>query len=225
MPYDAPTSSRDGRDARRPRSLARGLPAAVAALSLGCSGKPAAIAPVAISAGRAGEAAIAAYDRDGDGCLNDAELAAVPALALYKEKYDADNSGCISAGEIADRIASWRNQGVGLRTLAIDVLLDDRPLVGAEVRMIPEEYLGDGPQEATGRTDASGTAKMSVAPEHLPEAARQARMLGVLGGTYRIAVSHPRIKLPQRYVDGAALGDEIARDTIGDRIVLKLASR
>ena len=162
------------------------------------------------------------YDANQDDCLDDAELAAMPGVLKYKDKYDVDQDGCVSQAEMAQRIESWSHQGVGLRTLLIEVLLDGRPLPDAEVRMIPEKYLGDGPKLATGKTDGGGGAKMSVDPQYLPEDLRQARMRGVFAGTYRIAVTHPRVKLPEKYTEGVVLGDEVARDTIGDRILLEL---
>lgn len=198
---------------------------ALAMIVAGCSSAPPAIEVVDFDADSAGEMAMEAYDQDGDDCLSKDELSRVPGILKYQEKYDADKDGCVSEAEIAARVESWSHQGVGLRTLIVEVLLDDRPLPGAQVRMIPEAYLGDGPKPAAGKTDSSGAAKMSVAPEFLPEDLRQARMRGVFAGTYRIAVEHPKTRLPEKYVAGNALGDEIARDTVGDRILLELSSR
>lgn len=201
------------------------LLACIAALGLGCSGAPSAIEPVDFNPGQASAGAMESYDKDQDGCLNDEEMAAVPGVLKYKDKYDADGNGCVSEAEMAARIESWSDQGVGIRTLLIEVQLEGKPLPGAEVTMTPEVYLGEGPKPATGTTDAGGKAKMSVAPEVLPEDLRKARIRGVFAGTYRIAVSHPRVDLPDRYREGTALGDEIARDTVGDRILIELTRK
>lgn len=197
----------------------------IMATSLGCSSGPTAIEPVDINASSAAAEAIIQYDQNDDGLLDEAELADVPGVLKYKEKYDSDEDGSISSDEIAARISGWSGKGVGFRTLSCEVLLDNRPLEGATVRFVPEAYLGDGPKEATGKTDSSGHAKVSVALEHIPEDLRTARMRGLFGGTYRIEVEHPQKKLPARYVNGTALGEEIARDTLGDKVVLELSSK
>lgn len=191
----------------------------------GCGSGPAAIEPIDIDASAASAEAMELYDQNADGSLNDAELANVPGILRYKDKYDVNQDGAVSREEIGNRIGGWREQGVGFRTLDVTVLLDRRPLSGATVRFVPEPYLGEEPKIGTGKTDASGHAKVSVAVEHIPEDLKIARMRGMFGGTYRIEVTHPDKQLPKRYRNGAALGDEIARDTIGDRIVLELSRK
>ena len=168
---------------------------------------------------------MAAYDANGDGALDDVELAAVPGILMHKDKYDLDGDGRVSRQEIADRIALWRSQAMGITSIDVIVKLDKRPLAGAEISFVPEEYLGPGPKVATGVTDARGYAKMGVALEELPEALRTARLRGVFGGVYKIEVRHPQRSLPERYNASTQLGDEIARDTLRERITLELTSQ
>ena len=191
----------------------------------GCNSNPAAIEPIDVDPTKASGEAMRLYDANGDDALDDAELASVPGILRYKDKYDANQDGIVSRQEIADRIGGWSEKGVGFRTLDVTVLLDKRPLPGAIVRFVPEPYLGEAPKVGTAETDGAGHAKMSIAVEHIPEDLRTARMRGMFGGTYRIEVTHPGKSIPERYRNGTALGDEIARDTIGDRIVLNLSSK
>ncbi len=157
--------------------------------------------------------------------LSDEELAAVPAIKKYKQLYDQDGDGAVSQQEIADRIDLWKDQGVGIRSLNVLVLLAGRPLPGASVRFVPEPYLGDGPKVALGHCDQNGATKVTVAMEDLPEALRTARMGGIFGGSYKIEVTHPKIKLPSRYNSQTTLGEEIARDTVRERVMLKLEKK
>ena len=57
---------------------------------------------------------------------------------------------------------------MGISTLEVDVSLGNRPLPGAEVRLVPESYLGSGPKIASGTTDTDGFAKISVPVDQLP---------------------------------------------------------
>jgi len=198
---------------------------AILPMGTGCSSQPAAIEPIQVDAGSASQAAMERYDTDGDGLLNDEELTKVPGIQRYMDKYDTDNDGAVSRQEIAARIQGWQDEGMGFRTLQVVILVDGQPLEGATVKLVPEEYLGDAPKVATGETNNQGTAKISVALEHIPEDLRQARMRGMFAGTYRIEVTHPSRQLPERYAEGSALGAEIARDTIGDRLVLELETQ
>jgi hypothetical protein len=200
--------------------------AALAALltSCGCSGGARPIEPVKI-AGDAGSQAIALYDKSGDGALDDAELSGCPALLKRKAVYDTDADGRVSASEIDERIAAWQSQGMGIRALNVLVRLDGRPLAGATVRFVPEEFLGSGPKPASGVTDSSGGAKIGVAKDDLPEDLQKAMIRGIYGGLYKIQISHPQRKIPSKYGDSTTLGEEIARDTTPDRLELDLRSQ
>lgn len=189
---------------------------------VGCSSSPTAIVPVEIDAGRAASQAMELYDMDNDGTLNAVELIAIPGIHTHLDKYDLDGDGMVSADEITERIELWEDQAMGIRTLDVEVILGTRPLQSAEVRFVPEAYLGDGPKVASGTTDSKGFAKISVAVDELPDDLRKARMRGLFGGTYKIEVNHPTLNVPAKYNSETTLGEEVARDTIGDRLVLKL---
>jgi hypothetical protein len=188
----------------------------------GCSSGPTAIAPIDVDASNASEKALETYDTDADGSLNDAELIAVPGILKHKDKYDLDEDGLVSGEEIAHRIDLWQDQKMGIRTLNVKIRLGNRPLSGADVRFVPETYLGEAPKIGSGTTDSQGFTKISVAFEDLPEDLRKARMLGIYGGTYKIEITHPTIKIAPKYNTATILGEEIARDTLGDELVIQI---
>ncbi len=188
----------------------------------GCSSGPRAIAPVDIDADQAAERAIEMYDKDGDGTLNASELSEIPGIQKHLDKYDLDADGIVSADEITGRIELWEEQAMGIRTLEVQVIMENRPLGGANVRFVPEAFLGDGPKIASGTTDSKGFAKISVAADELPEDLRKARMRGIFGGIYKIEITHPNLNVPARFNTATTLGEEVARDTTDDWLVFKL---
>lgn len=195
------------------------------AMTAGCNSRPSAIQPVDVDGASAAAEAMGKVDSDADAAFSDAELAAIPGILKHKAKYDLDGDGKVSQQEIADRIDLWATQGLGLKSLAVEVTLDGRPLSGASVKFVPEPFLGDAPKEATGVTDGNGATKIGIANEHLPESLQQARLRGLYGGLYKIEVTHPDRPLPAKYNTATTLGEEIAKDTTPDRLSLKLTSR
>ena len=210
---------------RTPVPAAFILPAAIVAALGGCSSSPSAIQPVAVDGKTAAAAAIVALDKNGDAELDDAELAAAPGMLKYKAKFDQNSDGRVSQDEIRSRIDLWADQGLGLKSVTVEVKLDGRTLPGAEVKFVPESFLGEGPKAASGITDVNGVTKVSVATEHLPEALQKARVRGLYGGLYRIEVTHPQRAIPSKYNSATTLGEEVAKDTTPDRITLDLRSR
>ena len=196
-------------------------------LQSGCGTGPARVKPVEIHPSRAAAAAIDQYDTNGDDMLSDEELAAVPGMRKWKSLYDTDGDGQVARSEIRERLNLWNRQKLGFRTLRAAVTLDGRPLVGADVRLIPEIYLGPHVKPAAGVTNENGYATLSMAEEDIPDSLKSGSGIvrGVTGGTYRIQVTHPRIDLPGIYQNNSVLGDEIALDTVGSSMEVELQSR
>ncbi len=207
-----------------PRSLSLAWLLWSGLLCLGCGSTPAAIEVVDVDPAAASEGAIAAYDVNGDGQLDPSELAKVPGIAKYRAIYDRDGNGLVSEAEIRERLKSWADRGLGFRELIVSVLLDGRPLAGARVQLVPEAYLGEGVKPAEGETDASGTALVGIAAQDMPVQLKGRRLMGVTGGTYKILVTHDGKQIPARYNAETTLGEEIAYDTVGSGIALRLSS-
>lgn len=202
-----------------------GICSTLLAVIVGCSNRPATIKPVRINAKAASANAISQYDKNGDGVLGDDEMTAVPGILKHKDKYDTDGDGMVSREEIANRISLWETQGIGILSLNVVVRLAGKPLPGASVRFVPEDYLGAGPKVATGECNQIGETKVSVANSELPEVLRAARLGGLYGGTYKIEITHPKVTIPEKYNTVTTLGEEVARDTVRERIVLNLQKK
>ena len=187
--------------------------ASVLLATTGCGSGPSAVEGIDFDADDASRLAMEAHDANGDGFLDESELATAPGIYRYRDLYDADKDGRVSAAEIEQRIGSWNDRPIGLRGLRLTLLYGGRPLKDAEVTLVPEPYLGDEPIEATGKTNGSGVAHVSIPVEALPEDLRAARVRGVYAGTYRVEVRHPQVKLPAKYNEQTTLGVEVARDT------------
>jgi hypothetical protein len=185
---------------------ARWLCLVVLLAPIGCSGRR--IPVPAISPERAAQEALAQYDRNKDGFLDADELKACPALASCLKKLDKDKDGRLSAAEIAERIAFYQSSRVGLMAVAFQVTLDGRPLSGATVTLVPEKFLGDALQPATGTTNARGMVRVATPGAEEP---------GVACGLYRIEVSKEdeagRETIPARYNQATVLGLEVAPDS------------
>ncbi|HEY3394721.1 MAG TPA: hypothetical protein VGK58_18595 [Lacipirellulaceae bacterium] len=135
--------------------------------------------------------AIRQYDKDGDGQLNDPELAACPAINNARQRYDKDGDRRVSEEEIAQRLEQIYSTGTGLLEVQCTVARGGRPLAGATVRFVPEPFLGDALQTATGTTDSSGWATPGISADQLPENLTSAQLMQV--GLYRVEIEHPTI--------------------------------
>ena len=153
----------------------------------GCSRTPDRVHPPSFDPGNIGAQALAAYDGDQDGALSTAELEAVPSLQAGISRLDLDRDGRITAAEITARVEVWQELRAGLIPATCTVTQGGKPIRGATVAYIPEDFLGGNVQPAQGTTRSDGRAKLSVAEEHRPSPAYK----GVQPGYYRIEVTLP----------------------------------
>jgi hypothetical protein len=181
--------------------------------SLGCSGRPGRVHPPNVDADEAAQAAIEQLDKNLDGQLADAELQAAPGLAAAKDRYDADHSGALGVEEIAAGIRRWSEGQVGAAAVAYMLQLDGRPLPGAQVKAIPEPFLGEALKPATGID-----GYLAVAPEDRP--ANAPKLPLILPGLYRIEITHPSVKIPAKYNTQTTLGLEVSADLRLDQAIL-----
>lgn len=186
---------------QRPNVLAVFL----AAFFAGCSRTPSRISGPNIDPQDAANAAISAYDRDGDNALSKTELKQCPSLLGGIDGYDANHDSKITADEIASRLKSWEASRVGITAATFYLKLDGRRLEGAKVVLEPEPFLADAIAAASAETNSSGLAGPSMGAEHLPKGVRS----GLQPGLYKIKVTHPKLKIPAKYNDQTELGLEV----------------
>ena len=113
---------------------------------------------------------------------------------------------------IAARIADWKRSRLGRTSLRCMVRHDGQPLEGAEVKFVPESFLGTDYKTATGVTDQNGVAMMSVPTDP------QAGPPGVPPGFYRVEITKSGLKIPAKYNSRTILGVEVALDSETARI-------
>ncbi len=179
----------------------------IAFVAAGCPGKPARIHPPSINAGSAGSAAMKQYDLNGDGKVAGEELEKAPSLKAALARLDTNGDGAVSADEVTARVVSWQDSRVGRMSGTLTILANGKPLEGATVTLVPEEFLGGNVKPATGTTDAGGVAMptIEVAPEDPP---------GIAPGFYLVRVTKDGMNIPPMYNTETVLGVEFAPDAI-----------
>ena len=173
---------------------------------IGCSRGPSRVKPPDINPESAASEAIRLYDTNSDGALDETELAKCPAILMDAKTYDVDSNGKITQEEIAARIAGLRKNRVGLTGLSCHVKLNGLPLKNATVDFDPEPYLGTDIKSAHGITDDTGVAEMAIRPEELAQ--DQQDLKAIHYGTYKVRVTHSKVKIPARYNTETTLGYE-----------------
>lgn len=168
--------------------------------------KPQRIYPPAINGFSAGFRAIGQFDANKDRKISGAELDKCPGLKSAIENVDADGDGGITAKEITDRVHAWQKSKLGRMSMSCRVVHNGKPLEGAEVKFVPEKFLGETLKTATGKTDQNGMAMICL-PDTLPP--------GVAPGLYRVEITKPGEKIPAKYNTKTIFGQEIAIDAKG----------
>jgi hypothetical protein len=179
---------------------------ALVLLAAGCSRGGGAAVPQ-LSPREAADQALAEYDANKDGALDAKELEACPGLLGAVKRVDKDGDGRLSGDELADRLTIFQQQGM-LSDVAVEVTLDNRPLVGATVTLVPEKFMGESYKPATATTDETGIGSFTT------EGAGPAVALGY----YRVQVSknaQGQESVPAKYNTKTVLGQEIAPDVEG----------
>jgi hypothetical protein len=167
-------------------------------------------------------AAMAEYDKNGDGSLSQEEFNASPGLVVASGRMDADGNGQISEAEVLDYFELYEEADLTLEAVTVTVSLDGAPLEGATVTLVPESILGDSTRPAVGVTDASGQCKPVAAGAKYP---------GAQIGLYRVSVSKDaggREQVPAKYNSATELGIEVsslAHDEMEEGIFFELYSR
>jgi hypothetical protein len=167
---------------------------------------PPRILPPNIDAAAAGTEAIKEFDADHDGKISGEELDKCPGLKAAIDQIDRSGKGEITAEKITARIKAWQDSRLGRMSLGCRVLHNGQALAGAEVKFVPEEFLGKILKVATGKTDANGVTMI---------AAQEAGPPGVAPGFYRIEISKAGEDIPAKYNTETVLGQEVAMDAKG----------
>ena len=176
-------------------------------LAWGCSKKPKIDAPE-IDAVAAGYAALAQYDDNNDGKISGPELDKAASLKSNLAKIDLNNDGAVSYDEITDRIIYWqKTKMIHTRTpIHCTVYHNKKFLAGADVKLVPEKFLGDKMKTAKGRTNSNGVAVLALAD------AKPGDPPGVGPGFYRVEITKSGEEIPAKYNTNTTLGLDTTMD-------------
>lgn len=195
----------------------------LALFAAGCGNRPASrVDMAAISPGAAGSQAMELFDANKDGSIAGAEFDKAPGLkASLKPKLDSNNDGKASADEISARLQTYLDSKVAALSCRCEVHLDDQPLEGATVRLVPEGFLGSAVKPGVATSDKLGVAMAQTEDSKLP---------GLSPGIYRVEISKKDASgkeiIPARYNAQTTLGCEVASDldSVSVGTVFKLKS-
>jgi len=159
-------------------------------------------------------AAMAAYDKNGDGALDAAELEACPGLKASLANIDANKDKKLTPDELKARFESYERSGAGAVGYTIRLWLDGAPLTDANVTLTPESFMGSAIGPATGKSNADGAVTTyAVGTRELP---------GVPCGVYKIAVTKEGASIPAKYNTQTTLGGEVSGGGRSGNSILEL---
>lgn len=174
----------------RPRCRRFGLLAVVAATLAGCGpSRPARIPAPPLDPEAVADAAAAA-----------GALEKLPAVGFGRATLDANGDKQVSRDELVAWLKEVRDSKVAITSVAVQVTQRGKPLSGADVKLVPEACMGGAIKEATGTTDDSGVAMVTIPGSEYP---------GVNCGLYRVEITGGGADgkaLPAKYNAESTLG-------------------
>ena len=187
---------------------------------LGCGGGPTAPAVPKIDAAASATAAMAEYDKNKDGFIDQAELKNAPSLKEAEKVIDSNSDGKLSREEIEQRLNKYSVQGMALMSFSCSVTIDGSRKAEIEVEMVPERFMLEAIKVAKGKTDANGMVSFKQEGQEFD---------GVAPGFYKIKlIKDGSLSLPARFNANTAIGKEIALDRMGrggDSFDIKASSK
>lgn len=173
----------------------------------GCQSRPPRIASPKWSPQRIADRAIELLDANGDSAVDIDESEASPGLAAGFKHIDQDKDGRLTHTEIEERIAVYEKIGTGLQSQSFQLVLNGRPLSHAQVRFVPDEFLGELIEPASGRTDRSGVVRPRAEGQDVP---------AMRIGFYRVEVYPPESPDDKPLKLNPAVGVEVSPVSDGE---------
>jgi hypothetical protein len=168
---------------------------------IGCSSRPAAISIPKWSPENFTGTILERLDKSGDSQLDQRELAAAPGLAFGVRFIDKNGDGKLGRDELIERFAMYRDSRVGLMPGELRITYNGQPLADADVRLVPEFFLEDIIEPATGATHGDGVVRPSVPDQRTP-------LMRI--GYYRVEVRSNKRPLPAKFNSQTTIGVELS---------------
>lgn len=158
---------------------------------------------------------LALLDKDKNGTVSLVEAGANPGMKAGFARFDADGDKSMSQAEIEERMKRLMESGTGMMSVTVQVTYGGKALEGGTVRLIPESFLGPAISPAEGTLDADGVSN--------PISATAGDLGGMQFGMYRVEITHPTLKIPEKYNSATTLGCDISPiDRGGDSVHIEL---
>ena len=170
----------------------------------GCFGGPAPVKAPEWDVEAIGTACMAQVDTDGDGFITKSEAKEnAPGLNYALQQLDLNGDKKLDIDEIKTRFQDLKDSKTGVQGFSVKMSYKGRPLPEAEVRLVPEAFLGGAVEEAEGTVIDSYTGQVDF---DIPGD----EFYGVRPGMYRIEVRSDAVKIPPKYNDETTLGVDVA---------------
>jgi hypothetical protein len=197
---------------------------ALACLVVGCS-KPNHPEVLTFDAAEVTSRAMAQLDSNQDGQLDKDELKQQsPGLYKSRKLVDANRDGSLGKDELQRRLQTYIDEQLAIVPQPISIRSGGRPLAGATVELVPEEFMAEIVEPATGETDGEGIAYPSI---ELDEEITKWGSGGFRSGVYRVKVSKKNAAgeetIPKKYNVETILGIEVKMEEHFRMIVLNLS--
>lgn len=147
-------------------------------LLCGCAEPP--VPAPTFSVPTATDAAIKDNDKNSDGQLDKTELASVPGLLVVLPRWDKNSDGKLSKDEVKDGLQAQADMKFPLVQFTCELKQGGSPVKAADVKFVPEGFMGPMFKPASGTTDEMGVATLTTPDEPLP---------GIRCGIYRVEVT------------------------------------
>lgn len=193
------------------------LTAICVSAAAGCSGEPPRVPAPDFKPGVIASAAMKRYDKDEDGKISGAELS--PGLKAMLQTADKDEDKALSEREIRERMAVYVENRLGVMNLSGQLTMRGKPLVGVNVKLVPDPILAGLIQPASAVSQEDGFIELNREGGDPP---------GVQPGIYSVIASQKkggRERLPARVNSKTEIGLEVGTDVVRGGWGLELSPR
>jgi hypothetical protein len=181
-------------------------------IAAGCTGAPSAVPPTKVDINGVVADLMVEYDKDKNGALSRAELAAAPPLQECLSMGHRNEKDELTADELKSTFRRVFDPKTAVLSASCSVKRNGQPLSGANVKFVPLPEFKESLPPAIGVTDANGFATIAAAAEDLPSQAPKVALM--TPGFYLIEITHPSMQIPEKYNQKTVLGKEVSTETV-----------